>query len=319
MAAHEHSHEDDSYYLDQLCMLTLSGAFGGICLALYFWKTDMLTRLLGPQFHLFVLISGFALVGLAILRALSLWVQVGKAPELHDHHHDAGEHCHDHGAECQEHHDHAHEHGHHHHDHGHEDHDHGWAPWRYVVLLVPVIFFLLGLPNKGPKAAQSEAVFITNDVMTEAMGLASPASPGWSQLVYIGYLSHEQVNGTAEDWDFKNLAPAVARDALSPDADDRVKWKDKNIRVIGMYSPSPQSDREFRLVRFKLTCCVADAIQLNLPIVSRESIRKIDPNSWVRITGRVEFRKRLDQIVPIIVVAGNQAVVPCPEDPNPYN
>src|SRR5438445_166391 len=35
----------------------------------------------------------------------------------------------------------------HHHDHDEADHDHGWAPWRYVVVLVPIILFLLGLPN----------------------------------------------------------------------------------------------------------------------------------------------------------------------------
>ena len=57
-ADHEHSHEEDSYYLDQLCMVTLSAAFGGICLALYFWKTAMLNDMLGQQFHLFVLLSG---------------------------------------------------------------------------------------------------------------------------------------------------------------------------------------------------------------------------------------------------------------------
>src|SRR5207302_8316773 len=118
---------------------------------------------------------------------------------------------------------------------------------------------------------------------------------------------------TAEDWDFKNLSPAVATAASSPDAAVREQWKAKTIRVIGMYSPSPQSDREFRLVRFKLTCCVADAVQLNLPNVSRDSIRNIKPNSWVRVTGRVEFRKRLDDTVPILVVSSSHSVQPCPE------
>src|SRR6185295_14403633 len=75
---HTHEHEEDSYYLDQLCMVTMSAAFGAICLAMFFWKTDMLKRLLGEQFHMFVLISGFTLIGLALLRAASLWVQVGR-------------------------------------------------------------------------------------------------------------------------------------------------------------------------------------------------------------------------------------------------
>jgi uncharacterized repeat protein (TIGR03943 family) len=332
-----HAHEEDNYYLDQLCMVTMSAAFGGICLAMFFWKTDMLTRLLGPQFHLFVAISGFTLVGLAVLRAASLWVQVGRKRHAHDHNdeHDDqvsghADSCHDHGT-CHhddEHshghaHDHAHTHEHHHHhDHGPEDHDHNWAPWRYVVLLVPVILFMLGLPNKGPKAVAEEAEFIAAELAKEARDattLVAPGSPGWSQLAYLGYLGRDQVKGEIEDWDFKNLSPAVALAAANPDTSVQEQWKSKNIRVIGMYSPSPQSDREFRLVRFKLTCCVADAIQLNLPILSRESIRNIKPNSWVRVTGRVDFRKRLGDTVPILVVSSSQAVQPCAEDPNPYN
>src|SRR5437588_715071 len=98
---HEHTHEEDSYYLDQLCLVTLSGAFGAICLAMYFIKTSMLKRLLGEQFHLFVLVSGITLVALAMLRALSLWVQVGKERRAHEH---------DHEACCA--HEHAHEHTH---------------------------------------------------------------------------------------------------------------------------------------------------------------------------------------------------------------
>src|SRR5437763_3341510 len=90
--AHDHSHGEDNYYIDQLCMVLFSAAFGAICLALYFLKTDMLTRLLGPQFHLFVLISGCALGFLAVLRAASLWMQVGRSS--HNHHHD---HDHAHG------------------------------------------------------------------------------------------------------------------------------------------------------------------------------------------------------------------------------
>jgi WD40 repeat protein len=108
----------------------------------------------------------------------------------HEHHHDCGhehEHAHQHGPACD--HDHGHEHavtaeahhgGHatHSHDHGitteplavappHEEHDHGseslgehdhghdhgWSPWRYAVLLLPVMLFLLNLPSSGGLAS----------------------------------------------------------------------------------------------------------------------------------------------------------------------
>lgn len=327
--AHDHHHDDDSYYLDQLCMVALSAAFGCVCLGLYFWKTVMLRHLLGPQFHVFLVISGFTLVTLAVLRAIGLWVQVGRERQLahdhvhaHDGHaHEHGEHCHDHDGDCADHdHDHAHHDGHDHHDHDAADHEHNWAPWRYVVLLVPVMLFLLGLPNKGREAVAKDATgLLSADMANEAVGLLSPSAPGWSQLVFVGYLGADQAAGTVEDWSFKDLEQAVKVAAASPDPNVRSQWKSKHVRVIGMYSPSVQSDREFRLVRFKMTCCVADAIPFDLPIVCKESITAIKPNSWVRVTGRVEYRKHLGKMLPLIAVANRRAVQPCPEDLNPYN
>jgi uncharacterized membrane protein YraQ (UPF0718 family) len=146
----------------------------------------MLQNLLAVQFHLYVLLSGIALVVIAFARGAILWHQ-SRDPSFkpgHDHDHDhAHDHAHEHqhaiqeksalqlavvpahvhGPDCG--HDHDHEHHHHehaaplapakvhdhaHHDHDEADHDHGWAPWRYVVILVPIILFLLGLPNAPP-------------------------------------------------------------------------------------------------------------------------------------------------------------------------
>src|SRR5262249_36053058 len=95
---HDHSHEGDSYFIDQLCMVGLSGAFGVICLCLWFWQTDMLTNLLAPQFHLYVLLSGIALVILAGTRGAVLWRQ-SRDPHFvpgHDHSHDHHHHHHEH-------------------------------------------------------------------------------------------------------------------------------------------------------------------------------------------------------------------------------
>lgn len=184
--AHDHHHHDgDTYYLDQLCLIGLSAAFGGICLGMYFWDTDMLTRLLADQFHPLILLSGIALMVLVVVRSVVLWRAVGEqaahAHHHHDHDHDHHHHhghdcCHDHHHADDEaitarpsataaptglaghHHDHHDHHGHTHdhtHDHTHapghdHDHDHAWAPWRYVVLLVPVMLFLLGVPRESP-------------------------------------------------------------------------------------------------------------------------------------------------------------------------
>src|SRR5213080_4100436 len=105
---HDHDHDGDTFYLDQICMVGISGAFGAICLALYITSllspsTSMLGLLLGPQFHLFVLGSGIALVLVAGIRGVSLWRRVGQPAHAHDHDHAHG---HDHGEQgcCGEHH-----------------------------------------------------------------------------------------------------------------------------------------------------------------------------------------------------------------------
>ena len=58
-----HLHEEsDTYNLDQLCLVTFSGIFGGICLSLYFWQLAMLNLMLAKQFHGFILATGIILV-----------------------------------------------------------------------------------------------------------------------------------------------------------------------------------------------------------------------------------------------------------------
>jgi uncharacterized membrane protein YraQ (UPF0718 family) len=155
-------------------MVGLSGAFGVICLCLYFWQTAMLKNLLADQFHPFVLASGIGLVIIAFTRGGVLWQQSRDPGFLksrdHHHHHDhehehahaikegaplqlavtSGEPPHVHGPAHDHSHPAPHAHGHHEHEHDEADHDHGWAPWRYVVILVPIILFLLGLPNRPP-------------------------------------------------------------------------------------------------------------------------------------------------------------------------
>ena len=177
-----HIHEDsDTYYLDQLCLIALCGAFGGVCLALFFWQAPMLDLMLGRQFHGLVLASGILLLVLTGIRAVILWKAAGQAktrlPLVHNHGHVHEHHDHEH---CQHDHHHNHDHDHHHdhdHDHGHshDGHDHDWAPWRYVVLLLPIMLFLLGLPNKGPSV---QGATIPVDLTHESLGYATLVAAG---------------------------------------------------------------------------------------------------------------------------------------------
>jgi hypothetical protein len=147
-----HDHDHDSYYLEQMCLIALAAAFGGICLAMYFsaqghpadaGEISMLKLLLAPQFHPFILASGIALLVLAGARAVIMWRSAGAPAHTHKHEHNH-EPCPGHD-----------------HDHGHE---HSWAPWRYVVLLIPVMLFCLGLPNKLPSLDAGENLNVSAEV-----------------------------------------------------------------------------------------------------------------------------------------------------------
>ena len=68
-----HNHEaDESYFLDQIFSIALCGAIGAICILLYVKKT-MLTIILHPSFHPYVLAGGIALLVLVTIRAVALW------------------------------------------------------------------------------------------------------------------------------------------------------------------------------------------------------------------------------------------------------
>lgn len=343
MAHDHHHHDDDTYFIDQLSMVALAGAFGVTCLCLYFIQTSMLRLLLGEQFHLFVAISGFVLVGLAIVRAATLWREArpatatlslpvveshshdgiqpaestrGVAADHHHHHHEGCSHDHDHG-DCG--HDHSHDHGHgHSHDHSHDDHEHGWAPWRYVVMLVPIMLFLLGLPNKGPQAAYvADTAAREAEARSESIRTASLVGlDPWSRLGMLAKI--------AGDNSFADAIPFVSADKFSVllnspnDPEERADLQDKVIKLRGVFVADPRDPRIFSLVRFKIGCCGADAVPSSIAVFAREPVSNVKQNAWAEVSGKVEYGKRGSGYVVRLVTAGSTTVKECNQDPYPY-
>ena len=333
---HTHDHDGDTYFLDQICMVGISGAFGAICLALYImnWTAaadgqSMLKLLLGPQFHLFVLGSGIALVLVSAIRGVTLWRQASRPAHVHthDHGHDHGHaHDHDHG-DCE--HEHgvcAHEHAHaiaphqhdhaqhHHHDHDEADHDHGWAPWRYVLLLVPIVLFLLGLPNKGPQASAATVHLDMTQELALYGGMIASAPRtegevlGWLAALYM-------TEGDVYDVSFKDLESYAGSDEL------RKEKRGKTIRVRGQFAPSPGNPHVFSLVRFRIACCGADAIPCPVPMVTREQLTNrtdLRESQWISVTGIVDFQQRDGRYFTMLRVMNLSAIKKCDPDSNPY-
>src|SRR5436305_831344 len=85
-------------------------------------------------------------------------------------------------------HEHTHDHdhdraGHSQHDHDASDHDYGWAPLRYVLLLVPIILFLLGLPNKGPAAKEAAVALDMTQINAGYAGMIASAPTSEGQIL----------------------------------------------------------------------------------------------------------------------------------------
>lgn len=73
-----HTHEGDSnYYVDQICTILVSAILGLTCIIL--WKFAAL-GLLADSFHLPVLMGGIALLTIAGIRGVTLWLAFTKGP-----------------------------------------------------------------------------------------------------------------------------------------------------------------------------------------------------------------------------------------------
>jgi hypothetical protein len=283
---HDHSHDDPkAYYVEQLCTIGIAGALGGIAVMLY---QRQLLWFLADKMRPWVLAGGLALLALVAVRAVVVWLQAGRTPvpdhdhahdhdhdheHGHDHAHDHGhEHCHDHAhsGSCDHDHDHDHEHAHSH-DEG-DGHSHGWAPWRYVILLLPVVLYFLDLPNEAMAHANG----------SDALKLGS---------VTAEYLA-DKGKGQVTEVSFPNLQRAPA----TPES--RASYEGQTIRVKGEYLPG--NERMFTLVRYRMNCCARDAVPLRAVILVDSKSGDTLPEAalrgkWVEVTGQCQFQKRPDQ------------------------
>jgi hypothetical protein len=156
--------------MDQLWTIGICGAFGVVMILLKYF--NVMPIFLDAKFHQPVVWGAISLLVLVVIRGVALWNEVGQTRTARDHE-NGHAHNHDHSHEHPHHdHDHDHDHPHHAHDHGHEhsDHDHahnslddhghehGFAPWRYVVLMLPIALFLFRMPwpdEPDPEEAQN--------------------------------------------------------------------------------------------------------------------------------------------------------------------
>jgi hypothetical protein len=307
--AHDHHHSGESYYLDQLCTIGICAALGLVMFLLWYWGA---LYYLKSTFAVFVMLGGSALMILAAIRGVALWITVGrdkkKAAALHQHHHQHGhdhhhdghdhEHCHDH------HHGHEHDYEHHHHhkhepaaaitekpaaatgyssvplpiahQHDHDDHGHAEASHYdegHDHGWAPWRYAVLVLPI---------ALFLLDvPPRSSSEDLADDGIP---------YLSYAKVEQAAKD----------------PQA--RIDFDGKRTHLRGWFSApataDPQHLKEFKLIRFRINCCAIDAVPVNLVVRVRPDETSISAEDyqgkWVDLTGQLAFEQVLDNFVTVL-------------------
>jgi len=329
--AHTHGHEDtENYFLDQIFTIALCGALGAIAVLLYVRRV-MLMLILNERFHPYVLAGGIVLLMLVAIRAVAVWRLAGQA-HSHEHHgHEHHHHAHDHDHHHAHDHDHTHAHDHdlhheHQHEHSHDHgHDHGWSPWRYTVLMLPVVLYFLNLPSEGFSARGHKQDFEErNPGQMEASTVALLATsggpgpllaagalfPGRQDLLGGGVVRY--VPPHRRDLPFSQLERA----AFDPEA--RRELQGKSVTLIGKFVTTGDPN-QFSLVRYKRNCCAADAVPLNAVLMVNPEW-KGDPldvrarqQKWVEVTGRIHFfrrRGRADEFIPAVILYPDEKHAP---------
>jgi len=259
--SHDHSHDHSSFYLEQLCTIVVCGALGLVVVLLYFQRTldnqKVLTFLLVNDLHPYLLGSGIAILAVAALRAGFLFLSLRRraATQYAD-----DDHC----KNC----------GHHH------DHDHRWSPLRYLALCLPIMLFLLGLPNEGFRSVKAVEIEVTDRSVMDKQG----------DVIYL---------------DFLELHDSAYNPAKREYLEGRTGMLKGQLAVNNTGIPPT-------LVRFKRTCCPADAIPLHVAFLPPESIADLKPMSWVQVTGQIQYGKRkgLNQSIPVLKVRSRQDIAP---------
>lgn len=180
-----------------------------------------------------------------------------------------------------------------------------------MILLVPIILFLLGLPNKGPtvEAGSFKPLGASNKEMASYAGFIAMGPLVGNQWVSVAGMTAEE---PARKIDFQVLEQAALR---------REAWDGKTVSVVGQFRPNVQSQREFSLMRFRIKCCAADAIPLDVPIVCKEPVVSVPPMQWIQVTGQIEIQKREgseNSYMTVLRVPSRSKIKVTEPDANPY-
>lgn len=98
---------------------------------------------------------------------------------------------------------------------------------------------------------------------------------------------------------------------------DYTEFNGQPVDVIGFIYREPDfEDNQLMVARFTVSCCVADASALGLPIQFADASNFVD-GEWVRVVGEMQLNTFVDDELPV-VIADSIEIVPQPEHPYLY-
>lgn len=191
------------------------------------------------------------------------------------------------------HHDHDHDHDHHDHEHHHDHDHHHHEEITWVILAVIAIPLVLG-------------------VLFPANPLSADSVNGGISMTSVG-VSNVDIEAI----------PSTERDIIQwlrlfEASEDLTVFNDQSVDLIGFIYDEPTfGDDHTMVVRFTISCCVADALAIGLPI-NTSDINIPEQGTWVRIIGILEAGVFNGNEMPIIIP---QTIEPIemPEDPYLYS
>lgn len=195
--------------------------------------------------------------------------------------------------------------------------------FQWLVVMAAVLFALLGIWNLIQNLRPPRQIHTLDDNLNISHAGHNHTSIRWSAILIMGIplllavlipsqpLGASAVNGGI------SLNPVGVGDAgsLSRSATDRniLDWlrefnrvenpatfNGENADLIGFIYREPyMSDDQFMVARFTLSCCVADAFAIGIPVLTSDA-SQYATGDWIRIRGSFEAGQFGDNTVPIL-------------------
>jgi putative membrane protein len=176
----------------------------------------------------------------------------------------------------------------HHHDHDHDDHNHEAISWSMLAIVaIPLVLGTL-IPSR-PLGADA----MNGDFNMNAVGVTTTVS-----------FEKPPLERNVLDWI-----------RMFNTSDDLSLFNGQEADITGfIYRDDTFTENQFLAARFTISCCVADAVAVGLPVAWDENIPS---DTWVRVQGRFELGEFRGEPKPILRPTSIE-IVEQPEHPYLY-